>query len=655
MTDANTKTYGNEDSILIQNGSTKAYELVSISEDTSRIDIPPEVINTVPIKKVKTKKPNLYIRLFTFTRKEIRNIIIANVSLVITSAGQTAIPYLCGEVLDTINESKSEDIMNNLCFWFLLLIISNAVFMFIKAYLSSITGEKIICELRSEMFHTLMEKDLEFYEQRKSGELLSRLSSDTTLIQSASNNKVSQTVKSLVQLIGSFGLLFSISFKLTSFFIVILPFIIVFVNRYSRFLKKISKKYQAQIAECTVVATEAIYNIRVVKSFSSEDKEERFYRDKMEVAFNIGKRKALWNGFFNSIVGFLGNGAILFVLWYGGRLVFDGELTPGQLASFVLYTITIAMAAMNLSYTVNKMVSATAACERVFEIFDHKPKINYKGGEVLENNSWEIEFKNVDFKYPSKENILVFKNLNLKIAPGEKVAIVGASGSGKSSLVCLLERFYDVTNGQININGVNIKAIDLRCLHSNIGYVSQEPLLFSGSIEENITYGCGSYSPESLDDVLKQANAYEFIYDKVMFPSGLKTVVGEKGVRLSGGQKQRIAIARAIMINPKVLIFDEATSALDAESEAQVQKAIDNLTQKEQMTLIIIAHRLSTVVNCPRIMVMQHGRVVEEGNHRDLITREGPYKLLITRQIQGLMVADEVVADVVVVEDKESR
>jgi len=202
---------------------------------------------------------------------------------------------------------------------------------------------------------------------------------------------------------------------------------------------------------------------------------------------------------------------------------------------------------------------------------------------------------------------------------------------------------------------VNIKAIDLRCLHSNIGYVSQEPLLFSGSIEENITYGCGSYSPESLDDVLKQANAYEFIYDKVMFPSGLKTVVGEKGVRLSGGQKQRIAIARAIMINPKVLIFDEATSALDAESEAQVQKAIDNLTQKEQMTLIIIAHRLSTVVNCPRIMVMQHGRVVEEGNHRDLITREGPYKLLITRQIQGLMVADEVVADVVVVEDKESR
>jgi ABC-type multidrug transport system fused ATPase/permease subunit len=651
----------NEDSILIHKEDQTSVELQQFSADTERGALNVQEIKTKKEKKDKKNKKDkkdkkekgdkkskkkdapsnasVLTKLFMFTKRQMRDVIIANVCLVIVSLGQSAIPYLCGRILDAINDPNSQELTNQLCLIFLVIVLSNTVFMFFKAYISSMAGERIICDLRSELFQNIMSKDIEFFEQRKSGEILSRMSSDTTMVQSASNNKISHTVKNTVTLLVSFYLLFTISFKLTISFVIILPFTIAAINKYSRHLKKISKKYQALLGESTVVAVEAISNVRVVKSFSTEEKEEKHYRVKMEETFSIGRKKALWNGVFTAVTSIMGNGAILFVLWYGGKMVYDEEMTPGQLASFVLYTISIASAGMNLSDTVNKIVSATAACERIFEIFDHKPTINSHGGARLDSKEWAIEFKNVDFKYSGKEDVYVFKNLNLKIQPGEKVALVGASGSGKSSLVALIERFYDVTNGEILINDHNLKDIDLRCLHSNIGYVSQEPLLFSGSVEENVTYGCVSYKTSDVDEALKQANAYEFIYDKTMFPQGLKTILGEKGVRLSGGQKQRIAIARALMINPKVLIFDEATSALDAESEAQVQQAIDTLAFKLQSTVIIIAHRLSTIVNCPRILVMQNGKVIEEGNHKELMNTKGAYRSLIERQVQGLIVA----------------
>jgi len=280
--------------------------------------------------------------------------------------------------------------------------------------------------------------------------------------------------------------------------------------------------------------------------------------------------------------------------------------------------------------------------EQVFELMDYKSKVNSSGGKTNSDFKGKIEIKGVNFNYPTKAEVLVMDNVNLKIDSGDVVAFVGASGSGKSTIVSLIERFYDVNSGVISIDGEDLKDVDLRWYHNNIGYVSQEPSLFSGTIEENVTYGLTEYGKDDIDKALKMAHAYDFVMNEKQFPQGLQTVVGERGVKLSGGQKQRIAIARALIKDPKILIFDEATSALDAESEFQVQQAIDTLIKEGNKTVIIIAHRLSTIINCPRILVVQSGRIVEEGTHRELLDKNGIYKALIERQLSGFNVVESI-------------
>jgi ATP-binding cassette subfamily B (MDR/TAP) protein 9 len=384
-----------------------------------------------------------------------------------------------------------------------------------------------------------------------------------------------------------------------------------------------------------VVAEEAMSNVRVVKAFSSEDKETQEYDKKMTNTYNLGWKRSMVYGIFQGATGFVANACILVVLYFGGKMVVKGTLTQGALGSFIIYTVSIAIASASVTAVLGEIINSLAACERVFEIMDYDPKIKYKNGERYQNFQGELAMREVDFHYPTKTDVHVLKKFNLTITPGEVIALVGSSGSGKSTIVSIIQRFYDVANGQFTIDGHDIKQLDLQWVHQNIGYVAQEPTLFSGTIEENIAYGVDKYEKEDLDRAAKLANAYDFIYNPTMFPQGYETVVGERGVKLSGGQKQRIAIARALIKRPKILIFDEATSALDAESEAQVQAAIDGIIQQTNTTVIIIAHRLSTIINCKRIIVLHEGQIAEEGTHQSLLATQGIYKNLIERQLQG--------------------
>eukprot|EP01017_Pseudomicrothorax_dubius_P013040 TRINITY_DN1560_c0_g1_i3.p1 TRINITY_DN1560_c0_g1~~TRINITY_DN1560_c0_g1_i3.p1 ORF type:complete len:300 (-),score=62.41 TRINITY_DN1560_c0_g1_i3:69-968(-) len=290
----------------------------------------------------------------------------------------------------------------------------------------------------------------------------------------------------------------------------------------------------------------------------------------------------------------------------------------------------------SISYMITSIVNSFVACDKALEMLDYVPKVNAEGGEKKPTFEGQITLQGVDFNYPTKSNAKVLENLSLDIESGDVVALVGSSGSGKSTVVSIIQRLYDVTKGEVKVDGEDIKKLDLEWVHNNIGFVPQDPGLFSGTIEDNITYGVDKYTQEDLDQAAKLAHAYSFIHDKALFPDGYKTIVGERGIKLSGGQKQRIAIARALIKKPKVFIFDEATSSLDAESEYQVQEAIDSIIKECSSTVIIIAHRLSTVKNCKRILVMQGGKVVEEGNHQTLLSRGGVYKALVERQLSGL-------------------
>lgn len=313
----------------------------------------------------------------------------------------------------------------------------------------------------------------------------------------------------------------------------------------------------------------------------------------------------------------------------------EGTLTIGELTMFTIYSKTFAGQTRNFSNFFMSLSNAGLEVSKVIDLLEYIPKVNATGGLKPEKFEGHVEFRNVTFCYPARPDVEVLKNISLTIQPGDVVAFVGQSGSGKSSTIGLLNRFYDPTKGELLIDGKDLKTLDLKWFHQNVGYVAQEPSLMSGSIEQNIAYGVKNYTPEQLKLAIEQANVKEIVENKDLFPKGLATEVGERGVKLSGGQKQRVAIARALIKDPKILIFDEATSALDSESEYQVQKAIDGLMREGKRTVVIIAHRLSTIINCNKIYVMKNGEIKEVGTHQELMAKGGVYKDLFERQVTG--------------------
>jgi len=409
----------------------------------------------------------------------------------------------------------------------------------------------------------------------------------------------------------------------------VVPVVAIGAVVYGMYVKKLRKSFQDKLAAATATAEEAISNVRTVRSFSHEAQTQREFAVRIDESYFVGKKIALSVGIFMSVIGILAQGSIVLVLWYGGTLVLEDKLSPGSLISFLLYTMTVAFTFATISTLFGDFMQAVGAADRIFQLIDRRPAIPCSGGDIPKKVIGEIQLINVTFTYPSRPETAVLKDINLHLSPGKVVALVGPSGSGKSTIVNLIERFYDPDKGQILLDGTDIKKLDPEHYRKYIGFVSQEPVLFATTIKENIIFGAHSATEEQIISAAKKANAHDFISE---FKEGYETIVGERGVRLSGGQKQRIAIARALVLDPKILLLDEATSALDAESEHLVQDAIDRAM--ENRAVLVIAHRLSTVINASQVLVLNKSEIVETGTHNDLIKAGGIYKKLVKRQLQ---------------------
>jgi len=510
---------------------------------------------------------------------------------------------------------------------------------FLRAALFVVASESLVARLRKQVFHAISVQDIGFFDCSRSGELVNRLSSDCTVIKSALTVNISMALRFLGQGVAAIILLFTISWRLTLVMLSVTPIISIGAVFFGKYIKKMSKRVQDTLADGTTIAEEAITNIRTVRAFHGEASELHRFAEKIDESYRLGKKVGLAYGSFAGTIGFAVNCAIALVVWYGGVLVLRKDLSVGVLTSFILYTVAVAVAIGGLSSVYGDFMKAVGASHRIFSLLDREPQVRYDGGVCPTHIDGHIEIVDVSFSYPSRENIQVISNLSLELEPGTVVALVGPSGSGKSTTAALLEMFYYPSSGNIYLDGIDMTTIDRAWLTQHMCIVSQEPNLFAMTIAENIAYGMSKedVSRDHIIQAAKAANAHDFIME---FPEQYETEVGERGLRLSGGQKQRIAIARALLRNPTILLLDEATSALDATSEALVQEALDRLisssssTKRGARTTLVIAHRLSTVQSANKVVVMEHGKVVEHGTHNELIEKEGGlYRELVERQL----------------------
>ncbi|XP_062594585.1 uncharacterized protein LOC134260056 [Saccostrea cucullata] len=554
-----------------------------------------------------------------------------SLGLLVSSGAQTAAPLFFGAVVDAAQKSMDE--LTNTVVVLVLIYVLYAIFAVIRAWLFTLAGQRLVARLRKHLFDHIIQQDVAFFDTNRTGELCNRLASDTQVVQNAATVNVSMLVRYTLQMVGSLILMFYLNAALTGVLLAVVPVVSIVAVQYGKFVKNMRQKFQDRLADAGTLAEENISSIRTVRSFAGESKAYSLYSEEVEKSYKVGKKLAVAYGAFEGIVGILAYGAIAMVLWYGGKLVYDnthGEhtgLTPGVLTSFLLYTLQVAMAFALMSALYGDFMQAVGASIRIFDLLDRVPDVPTENGEVLYHMNGRVEFQNVYFTYPSRPETKVLKGITFSVEPGEMVALVGPSGGGKSTIVNLIERFYDPDSGRILLGDVDLKTLDPQWFRKKVSMVSQEPTLFASSIKENIAYGCTATDQE-IETVAKQANAHEFIST---FEDGYNTLVGERGVRLSGGQKQRIAIARALIMDPVLLLLDEATSALDAESEHLVQEAVDRAMKGR--TVIVIAHRLSTVRNASKVVVIDKGEISEMGTHDELLAKNGVYKRLVLRQL----------------------
>ncbi|KAL0487883.1 ABC transporter B family member ABCB1 [Acrasis kona] len=605
-------------------------------------DEPTLTSNIKSLKKIKTTHIGW---LGSLAKEQFWWLLAGTVALALSSAASLVLPTYIGIMIDSVTKNE-EDSLNSVVFRLFLIVLVVGIATSFRAYCFQIAGERAVSNLRTTLFNTIIVQEIAFFDNTKTGELLNRLSSDTKALESAVTTNVSMGIRYIVQIIGSVAILFFLSWKLSFVMLAVVPPIVIGAVVYSKYVKNLGKKAQDALAEASDVAEESISNLRTMRSFGRELHHKKQYSNAINVSFQLGKNLAVASGSFNGIMMFSANLAIVLVLWYGGSLIKQGQITIGQLTSFLIYTITLATGFGALSGLWFDILKALGATERVYTLVHRQPLIeskhlvsSYENGTIIEDVQGLIQFDNVEFSYPARKENKVLDGLNLTLRPGQVVALVGESGGGKSTTAALLQRFYDPDEGQITLDGVPITQLDPVWLRHQIGVVSQEPALFATTIKDNISYGRIKYdggvsfdetSQLDIEQAAKEANAHEFV---MKFAQGYDTTVGERGVRLSGGQKQRVAIARAILKDPKILILDEATSALDAESEFLVQQALDRLMTGR--TVLIIAHRLSTVKNADCVCVVSKGKVVETGTHDELISvQDGIYKNLVSRQLQ---------------------
>eukprot|EP00741_Cyanophora_paradoxa_P019420 tig00021127_g18747.t1 len=584
------------------------------------------------------------------------HVIAAGCLCALASAGSTlALPAFIGRIIDVIGSSPSRDAgLAQLRAAMLALVgiaLAGGVASFFRSYLLSLASERVVARLRKRLFGAVVAQEVAFFDTTRTGELVNRLSGDCQVIQSAVTQNIAQLLRSALQAAAGLVLLLSISWRLTLLMLAVTPAVSIGAVSFGRFMKAVGRQVQEALALATVAAEEAISNIRTVRSFSREARELERYSARVDEAYRMAMRTAVGYAAFDCFVSAVSTVAVVLVLFYGGRLALDGLLSPGRLLSFVLYMIFVGTALGGISRIYADFAKAAGAGARVFELLERKPAVNIEGGLQPAGCAGEVRFEGVAFAYPARPEREVLSGVSLHLRPGQVVALVGPSGGGKTTVVNLLERFYEASAGRITVDGVDLRELDPRWLHRHVALVSQEPVLFAASVEENIRYGVHDEAradQAAVERAARQANAHDFI---THFPEQYGTLVGERGIRLSGGQKQRIAIARALLMDPRILLLDEATSALDAESEHVVHEALQRLMAGR--TVLVIAHRLSTVKDADLVCVVSGGRIVEQaripelslawlklslrlaqGRHEELLGRPGGlYRSLVRRQL----------------------
>lgn len=569
-------------------------------------------------------------RIFAFTLPYKGWFILGFVCLVLSSGTILAFPYLAGKLLD-IAGGKIDPYftsINQIAITLLLILFIQGVFSFIRVYTFSIVSERSMADLRKSVYQKIIWLPLSFFDVRRTGELMSRITSDVGTLSDMFSLTLAELLRQLLTLVLGTAIIFYLAPKLTAFMLLIFPVLVVLALVFGKFIRKLSKKTQDKLAEANVVVEESLQSITVVKAFTNESFEINRYANVLKDVIQVAIHTARYRGLFISFIIFALVGGIVAVGWFGASLIQTKVITTGELFSFVIYTSFIGASIGGLGDIYSQFQRAIGASERLVEILEERGEAEHHPAPSLKLQG-KIEFNNISFTYPTRKDFEVLKDLNFKIESGEKVALVGQSGSGKSTIINLLMRFYPVHHGCIKIDDNSITNFNLTAYRKNIGIVPQEVILFGGTIRENIAYGKPNATFDEIRQAAAQANALEFIE---RFPEQYETLVGERGVKLSGGQRQRIAIARAILKNPSILILDEATSSLDAHSEVLVQEALEKLM--EGRTSIIIAHRLSTIKKVDRIFVIQEGTLAEVGSHLELSgLNNGIYRNLLKLQL----------------------
>lgn len=559
-------------------------------------------------------------RIFNYLKPYKGMFYIGIAALLLSSFTTMSFPFFMGKLIDTSSETAANSFFantNTVALILMGILILQSAVSYFRVYLFAIVSEKSMADVRISLYNKLITLSIPFFEEHRVGELTSRSTNDVDQLQDMLSSTLPEFVRQIVTIIFGLGFIFFISAKLTLLMISTFPILIILAVMYGKYIRTISKKRQDALADSNVAVEETLQNIFTVKAFSNENYESNRYKNFLSRVVETGIKGAVNRGAFTTflILGLFGG--FVLVLWYGTLLMKDGEITAGTLTAFMLYTGFIGGAVGGLGDLYGRLQKTVGATERIFEIIEEDGELQLGTSSLHTKLEGSIQFDNVAFTYPTRPDISVLKNINLHIAPGEKVALAGPSGAGKSTIAQLILRFYNPTEGGIFMDAKNAADYGLKELRNNMAIVPQEVILFGGTIKENIAYGKPDASELEIIEAAKKANAWEFI---AQFPEKLETIVGERGIKLSGGQRQRIAIARAILKDPAILILDEATSSLDAESEKLVQDALEVLM--ENRTTIIIAHRLSTIRFVDRIFVLEAGEIKEEGTFDHLSRME---------------------------------
>ncbi|KAJ2851155.1 ATP-binding cassette permease mdl1 [Coemansia brasiliensis] len=585
------------------------------------------------IRDKQMKTGQAWLRLFRLAKPEYKLLGSAVGLLFVSSSVTMAVPFTMGKIIDIVTNANSVipfglslgQMFSGLGAIFVVGAVCNTG----RIMLIRTAGERMIARLRKQIFDRVMHQDLGFFDRNRTGDLVSRLSTDTSIVSKSITNNVSDGLRASISAVAGLSMMVYVSPKLTGIMLGIVPPIALWAVLYGRYIKRLSKKTQEAVGDLTKVSEERISNIRTVQAFSRESQEVSRFDVEVQKIFGLAKKEAMASGLFFGGNGLAGNLAILAFLGFGGRMVMSGEISIGDMTSVMLYSAYVGSALSGLSSFFSEVMKGVGAGSRLFYLLDRVPSIaRNPQGTVIPKQQFtgKITFENVSFYYPTRPDVPVFQNLNLDITPGSHVAIAGPSGKGKSTVTSLLLRFYDPTNGRILIDGHDLKELNLDSWRSHVAVVPQEPVLFAGTIRENLLYGKPNATDAELIQALDMADAWYFVE---RFPHQMDTYVGERGVSLSGGQKQRIAIARALLARPDILILDEATSALDGTREAHVLESLFNVAAwsgNKNMTVITVAHRASTLKRSDTVIVLgDNGTVEEIGPYAELIANPDGY------------------------------